>query len=135
MPGTARSAPENAGVRRLTQPAANSRGPTPPGAGVLPQVLLLDELTTFLDYEDQDNVLRCVRDIVHASSGGGSDVEGGGGRAGSSSSSSVTALWVTHRLEELPFADSVSLMEGGKIAFTGTPGEAAQLMRRLGALL
>ena len=42
------------------------------------QVLLLDELTTFLDYEDQENVLQCVRGIVDAS-----------------------------RLEELQYADSV----------------------------
>ncbi|EFN53568.1 hypothetical protein CHLNCDRAFT_25702 [Chlorella variabilis] len=50
-----------------------------------PRVLLLDELTTFLDFEDQENVLQCVRRIA-------------GG---------VTALWVTHRLEELQYADSV----------------------------
>ncbi len=42
------------------------------------QVLLLDELTTYLDYEDSLNVLRCVQGIVSAGDG-------------------VTALWVTHR--------------------------------------
>ena len=28
---------------------------------------MLDELTTFLDYEDQENVLQCVRRIVDSS--------------------------------------------------------------------
>lgn len=40
------------------------------------QVLLLDELTTFLDSADQQKVLQAVRNIVD------------------STSSSVTALWV-----------------------------------------
>ncbi len=93
------------------------------------QVLLLDELTTFLDYEDQENVLRCVRGIVDdsrrqaqqqqqaqqtaAALGAGSPPQGGeaGGMpdsaAAAAAPASVTALWVTHRLEELEFADSV----------------------------
>jgi hypothetical protein len=44
-------------------------------------VLLLDELTTFLDVEDQFGVLRAVKDVTRA---------GARGRG-------VTAVWVTHR--------------------------------------
>lgn len=45
----------------------------------------------------------------------------------------VTALWVTHRLEELEWADSVSYMDRGRIQFTGSPREAADYLTRLGA--
>ncbi|EIE19028.1 P-loop containing nucleoside triphosphate hydrolase protein [Coccomyxa subellipsoidea C-169] len=79
-----------------------------------PKVLLLDELTTFLDGEDQRGVLEAVRSCV-----GGPD--------------QVTALWVTHRLEELEWADSVSYMDQGRIQFTGSPKEASEYLRRLGA--
>ena len=115
------------------------------------QVLLLDELTTFLDGDDQENVLDCVRGIVDASRGGqgaqglaaetpeGPGCSGGGGGASSSSSTDggdsggVTALWVTHRLEELRWADGVSYMDQGRVVFTGTPDEARAYLRRLGA--
>lgn len=62
------------------------------------RVLLLDELTTFLDEADQMGVLEAVRSVV-----GGS----------------VTALWVTHRLEELDFADGAVYMEDGRIVLAG----------------
>ena len=45
----------------------------------------------------------------------------------------VTALWVTHRLEELEWADKVSYMDNGRIQFSGTPQEAASHLRKLGA--
>ncbi len=45
----------------------------------------------------------------------------------------VTALWVTHRLEELDWADSVSYMDRGRIQFSGSPREAAAYLKRLGA--
>lgn len=139
-----------------------------------PQVLLMDELTTFLDYEDQLNVLRCVRSIVDgeafrepspgtpsASTSGGGSGSGvgdngqeyqrrGGARAmgpaggsggtpcggsGAASTGGVTALWVTHRLEELEYADYVSYMDGGRIVFSGTPAEMRSFLRSLGAVL
>lgn len=43
-----------------------------------PKLLLLDELTTFLDKEDQFGVLQAVRSITKANN-------------------DVTAIWVTHR--------------------------------------
>lgn len=50
-----------------------------------PNLLLLDELTTFVDREDQERVVECVKRIVRDGSG-------------------VTAVWVTHR-----YLDSVGI--------------------------
>ncbi|KAI3974641.1 hypothetical protein MKX01_029631 [Papaver californicum] len=58
------------------------------------KVLLLDELTTFLDESDQMGVIKAVKNCL------GGD---------------VTALWVTHRLEELEFADGAVYMENGRV--------------------
>jgi energy-coupling factor transporter ATP-binding protein EcfA2 len=136
-----------------------------------PRVLLLDELTTFLDWEDQGRVLRCVRRLVdgrpaersadggggggtsgsstsgsgsgeEGASSGGSGGEDSGGSAGGGAAAAapppdlpVTALWVTHRLEELEYADGVSVMDRGKVVFSGAPREARELMRELGAVV
>ncbi|DBA73271.1 hypothetical protein WJX77_003876 [Trebouxia sp. C0004] len=81
-----------------------------------PKVLLLDELTTFLDSTDQQGVLKAVSNLV-----------------GSQGSESVTALWVTHRLEELQWADTASYMEHGKVQFTGPAQDVAKYMKSLGA--
>ncbi|EFJ47198.1 hypothetical protein VOLCADRAFT_61738 [Volvox carteri f. nagariensis] len=79
-----------------------------------PKLLLLDELTTFLDREDQFGVLQAVRSIASAKE-------------------EVTAIWVTHRFEELQFADAASYMEDGRVVFTGTPDEAKLFLRKRGA--
>lgn len=68
-----------------------------------PNVLLLDELTTFLDEADQAGVVRAVRKVV--------------------TEENVTAVWVTHRLEELRHADMAAYMEDGRVVQVGT-GEA-----------
>lgn len=47
--------------------------------------------------------------------------------------SQVTALWVTHRLEELEWADRVSYMDDGRIQFSGTPQDAKVYLEKLGA--
>lgn len=60
------------------------------------KVLLLDELTTFLDESDQFGVIEAVKNSL-------------------GDSGEVTALWVTHRLEELKYADGAFYMEDGKI--------------------
>ncbi len=55
--------------------------PPPRAAGALaegPKLLLLDELTTFLDVEDQFGVLKAVKNIT-------------------SEKRDITAIWVTHR--------------------------------------
>ncbi|KAK7350891.1 hypothetical protein VNO77_09925 [Canavalia gladiata] len=64
------------------------------------KVLLLDELTTFLDETDQVGVIKAVRNSVDTSA-------------------EVTALWVTHRLEELGYADGAIYMEDGKVVMRG----------------
>lgn len=70
------------------------------------KVLLLDELTTFLDETDQVGVIKAVRNSLD-------------------SSGDVTALWVTHRLEELEYADGAVYMENGRVVMHG---DAASIM-------
>lgn len=60
------------------------------------KVLLLDELTTFLDENDQIGVIKALKNSIDASN-------------------EITALWVTHRLEELEYADGAIYMEDGRI--------------------
>ncbi|XP_048233280.1 ABC transporter I family member 10 isoform X1 [Ricinus communis] len=64
------------------------------------KVLLLDELTTFLDNNDQIGVIKAVKSSLAASG-------------------EITALWVTHRLEELEYADGAFYMENGRIVKRG----------------
>ncbi|KAL3499992.1 hypothetical protein ACH5RR_039085 [Cinchona calisaya] len=64
------------------------------------KVLLLDELTTFLDEADQVGVIKAVKNTL-------------------ASSEEITALWVTHRLEELEYADGAVYMEEGKVIMHG----------------
>ncbi|KAJ7957015.1 ABC transporter-like protein [Quillaja saponaria] len=70
------------------------------------KVLLLDELTTFLDENDQVGVIKAVRNSLDGSE-------------------EVSALWVTHRLEELAYADGAIYMEDGKVVMHG---DAATVM-------
>lgn len=80
-----------------------------------PSVLLLDELTTFLDAEDAASVLAAVRAAVRARG--------------------VAALWVTHRLDELRGADGASFMDNGRVVATGEPRAVADELRRRGAVV
>lgn len=79
-----------------------------------PKILLLDELTTFLDYEDQMGVLDAVRRITREEN-------------------EVTAVWVTHRFEELEYADAATYMDDGKLVFTGPPARMKEYLSQLGA--
>ncbi|CAH8384596.1 unnamed protein product [Eruca vesicaria subsp. sativa] len=72
------------------------------------KVLLLDELTTFLDESDQLGVIKAVKELINAKKGG-----------------DVTALWVTHRLEELEYADGAVYMENGRVV---RHGDAATIL-------
>ena len=74
----------------------------------------MDELTTFLDDDDREDVIRAVKGLV-------------GGP------SKVTALWVTHRLEELSEADGASYMEDGRVVTSGSPRGIAKHLAKLGA--
>ncbi|MBC8122726.1 MAG: ABC transporter ATP-binding protein [Gemmatimonadaceae bacterium] len=80
-------------------------------AGTLAQqcrVLLLDEPTALLDPESQLELVRMVRGLV--------DTCG------------LCVVWVTHRLEELDYADRAVLIERGRLAASDTP---ARIRRQL----
>ncbi|KAH1038269.1 hypothetical protein J1N35_040012 [Gossypium stocksii] len=64
------------------------------------KVLLLDQLTTFLGEKDQMGVIKAVQNLL--------DISG-----------EVTALWETHRLEELEYADGAVYMEDGRVIMHG----------------
>ncbi|KAF5177364.1 Abc transporter i family member [Thalictrum thalictroides] len=77
------------------------------------KVLLLDELTTFLDERDQIGVIKAVKNSL-------------------SESGEVTALWVTHRLEELEYADGAVYMEDGRVVMhSDVPSITSFLKKRI----
>ncbi len=61
------------------------------------KLLLLDEPTALLDPASQSSVLATVQQLCHRSC------------------NPLTALWITHRLDELDHADGAALMDAGKI--------------------
>jgi energy-coupling factor transport system ATP-binding protein len=64
-------------------------------------VLLLDEPTALLDPESQFDLVTRVKSLVEQKG--------------------LTALWVTHRLEELNYCDGAVLLEQGKVVQSGPP--------------
>lgn len=50
------------------------------------------------------------------------------------SSGEVTALWVTHRLEELEYADGAIYMEDGRVVKNGDPSAILDFINRQQAL-
>ncbi|MGB5594846.1 MAG: energy-coupling factor ABC transporter ATP-binding protein [Crocosphaera sp.] len=64
-------------------------------------VLLLDEPTALLDPDTQLELVVQVQNLVK--------------------SRGITALWVTHRLEELNYCDGAFLLEGGRVVQKGDP--------------
>ena len=77
------------------------------------QLLLLDEPTALLDETSQLEVLRLIRSLCDQPE------------------QPITALWITHRLEELRWCDGAALMERGSVG-PWQSGEA--LERRLSPL-
>ena len=65
------------------------------------RVLLLDEPTALLDPESQLDLVQRVRQIVY--------------------DRHLTALWVTHRLNELDYCDGAFLLEQGQVVDQGDP--------------
>ena len=61
-------------------------------------LLLLDEPTALLDPQSQNSVLKVVKKLT------------------SSSIDPITAIWVTHRLEELDFCDGAAIVQHGAIS-------------------
>ena len=60
--------------------------------------LLMDEPTALLDRESQFKVLKTIKDLA------------------SNKRNPFTALWITHRLEELIYADGVAEMKNGNLS-------------------
>jgi len=72
------------------------------------EVLLLDEPTALLDGENQTDLVASVRELVKQKN--------------------LTALWVTHRLNELDYADGAFLLERGKVIDQGDPMRLKQVL-------
>lgn len=70
------------------------------------EVLLLDEPTALLDPDTQLDLVAQVRHLVK--------------------SRGLTALWVTHRLEELNYCDGAFLLEQGQVVDQGDPERLKQ---------
>lgn len=71
-------------------------------------LLLLDEPTALLDPDSQKIVLDTVKTLCQRSQ------------------KPISALWITHRLEELAFADGAAIMEEGRVG----QWESSQLLRK-----
>jgi energy-coupling factor transport system ATP-binding protein len=77
------------------------------------EVILFDEPTALLDPDAQLDLVAQVRELVK--------------------SRGLTALWVTHRLEELDYCDGAFLLERGKLVDRGQPERMRQrLMTEIG---
>lgn len=72
------------------------------------EVILFDEPTALLDPETQLELVAQVRDLVKTRR--------------------LTALWVTHRLEELDFCDGAFLLEKGRVVAQGNPQSLKQIV-------
>ena len=75
------------------------------------EVLLLDEPTALLDPESQIDLVVQVRNLVK--------------------SRGITALWVTHRLEELNYCDGAFLLEQGSVVDRGEPKRLKQYLMQV----
>ncbi|MEO0407343.1 MAG: energy-coupling factor ABC transporter ATP-binding protein [Cyanobacteria bacterium P01_A01_bin.135] len=71
------------------------------------RVILFDEPTALLDPENQADLVAQVRNLVK--------------------SRGLTALWVTHRLDELDYCDGAFLLENGRVVDQGDPQRLKQL--------
>jgi energy-coupling factor transport system ATP-binding protein len=74
------------------------------------EVILFDEPTALLDPDAQLDLVAQVRDLVK--------------------SRGLTALWVTHRLEELDYCDGAFLLERGRLVDRGNPERMRQRLMR-----
>ena len=72
------------------------------------EILLLDEPTALLDGENQIELVASMRDLVKQKN--------------------LTALWVTHRLNELDYADGAFLLEQGQVIDKGNPLRLKQVL-------
>lgn len=75
------------------------------------EVLLLDEPTALLDPDSQLDLVAQVRRLVK--------------------SRGITALWVTHRLDELNYCDGAFLLEQGTLVDQGEPKRLQQRLMKI----
>jgi energy-coupling factor transport system ATP-binding protein len=75
------------------------------------EVLLLDEPTALLDPDSQLDLVAQVRRLVK--------------------SRGITALWVTHRLDELNYSDGAFLLEHGQVVDQGEPKRLKQRLMQV----
>ena len=76
-------------------------------------LLLLDEPTALLDPENQKSVLSVLKKLTN------------------SSDDPVTAIWVTHRLEELFFCDGAAILENGNVTKWNSGAKVFQELKSL----
>ena len=76
-------------------------------------LLLLDEPTALLDPQSQNSVLKVVKKLT------------------SSSNDPITAIWVTHRLEELFFCDGAAIVKNGAISKWNSGAKVFQELKSL----
>jgi len=76
-------------------------------------LLLLDEPTALLDPQSQNSVLKVVQKLT------------------SSASNPITAIWVTHRLEELFFCDGAAILENGRMSKWNSGSKVFQELKSL----
>ena len=76
-------------------------------------LLLLDEPTALLDPQSQNSVLKVVQKLT------------------SSSADPITAIWVTHRLEELFFCDGAAILQNGRISKWNSGSKVFQQLKSL----
>lgn len=75
------------------------------------EVLLLDEPTALLDPDSQLDLVAQVQNLVK--------------------SRGITALWVTHRLDELNYCDGAFLLEQGELVDSGEPTHLKQRLMQV----
>jgi energy-coupling factor transport system ATP-binding protein len=75
------------------------------------EVLLLDELTALLDPDSQLNLVPAVQRLVK--------------------NCGLTALWVTHRLDELNYCDGAFLLEKCEVVDRGDPARLKQRLMQI----
>ena len=76
-------------------------------------LLLLDEPTALLDNESQNSVLRTIKKLT------------------TSPSDPMTAIWITHRLDELYFCDGAAIVKNGGVSNWNSGSKVFQQLKSL----
>ena len=76
-------------------------------------LLLLDEPTALLDPESQNSVLKIMKKMTN------------------SSTNPMTAIWITHRLEELYFCDGAAILRNGGMSDWNSGSKVFQQLKSL----